>query len=328
MTGLMGRRKQTDTDLPPRLRLKHGAYYYVRRVEGVERWTHLGCELEAALARWRILDNPAPEAWTVGAAMTRYAAECVPQLAPATRREYARYLDILRPVFGHCRLIDVERRHVAQYVDMRSAKIQANREVACLSSVFRESIRWGWCNENPARGSPKNKERRRMRLPSEAELAAIRLAAGPQLRAMLDVTLLTGLRKSDLLGLRLSDLTDDGIRLTVSKTGRPILFSWTPALRETVDSARALPRRVGSLYLFANRRGQAIKASGLDSTWDKAKAKAGVEGLTWHDLRRWAITQAQQSGGLDYAQALGAHRSRQATERYVVEQPLVIRPLR
>lgn len=323
----MGRTRKRDTHLPPRMHAKHGAYYHVFRQGGRLRWVRLSEDLAEAYRLYHAREGVRPAGHTVAHAILRYRAECLPALAEATRREYARYLDLLAPVFGDCALDAVETRHVAQYVDRRSAKVSANREVACLSSVFREAVRWGWTNNNPCRGAPRNRERRRTRLPTQAELAAVRLAAGEQLRCMIDITLLTGLRKADLLALRLGDLSEEGIRLVVRKTGRPVVFAWNPALRAAVESARGLRRRVGSMYLFAGRTGQPVTGSGLDTIWAKARDKAGVTGLTWHDLRRWVITQAQAQGGLDYAQAVGAHRSRAATERYVVEQPLVIQPL-
>jgi len=91
---------------------------------------------------------------------------------------------------------------------------------------------------------------------------------------------------------------------------------------------RSLRRRVGTLHLFATRDGQRYTISGFDSMWQRALERASVKGLTFHDLRRLVITQAKRQAGLDYAQALGAHRSRQATERYVVEGEIVVRPLR
>lgn len=222
----------------------------------------------------------------------------------------------------------VRRSNVAQYLDRRSAKTLANCEIACLSSMFQSAIRWGWCDENPCRGAPRNAVRRRYRLPSDAELAAIRVAASDQLCCLVDLVLLIGLRKGDLLKVRLADLTRKGCGWRFSKTGAVALFQWTEALREVIDRARGLRRRVGSLYLFASRTGQRYAISGFDSMWKRTLVRAGVEGLTFHDLRRWAINQAQRQGGLDYAQAIGVHQSRKSTEGYLVPGEVAVRPLR
>ena len=85
---------------------------------------------------------------------------------------------------------------------------------------------------------------------------------------------------------------------------------------------------VGSLYLFATQRGQPYTANGFAANWKVRLKRSGVSGVSFHDFRRWAITEAQRLGGLDYAQAVGVHKSRQATERYVVAGESVVRPLR
>lgn len=110
--------------------------------------------------------------------------------------------------------------------------------------MTKATIRWGWCDENPCRGAPRNPESKRKRLPSDAELAAIHVVAGQQLCCMVDLVLLIGLRKGDLLKIRLSDLTDRGVRIdehmelsvivrysqnngqSLSPRARKILFYW------------------------------------------------------------------------------------------------------
>ena len=101
--------------------------------------------------------------------------------------------------------------------------------------MFRATIRWGWCNENPCKGAPRNPEGRRYRLPSEAELAAIHMAASDQLCCMVNLVLLTGLRKGDLLKIRLPDLMPRGLRVEVQKTGAVAIFEWSEALREVMN---------------------------------------------------------------------------------------------
>ncbi len=324
----MGRNKKHNTHLPPRMLFRHGAYWHTPRLEGRQRWDRLSSDFTEAMRLYYQREARTVAGSTVHDAIARYEREVLPGKAAKTRKDYRSYLGRLRPIFGDSKLTTVRRSDIAQYLDRRSAKTSANREIACLSSVFRNAIRWGWCDENPCLGAPRNPERRRTRLPSEAELAAIRVAATEQMRCMVDLELLTGLRKGDLLKLRLSDITDAGIRIEVQKTGAALTFQWSAELRACIDAARRLRRRVGSLYLYANRKGQRYTDSGWDCLWRRTLARARVVGLTFHDLRRYVITEAKRQGGLDYAQAIGAHRSRQATERYVMESEVVVRPLR
>jgi integrase len=324
----MGRAKIHNKHLPPRMVLRHGAYYHTPRIDGRQQTVRLSADFSEAINLYYQREQRTLAGSTVHDALSRYDREVLPGKAPKTQHDYRRYLGRLREVFGDCRLTSVRRSDIAQYLDRRSAKIEGNREIACLSSVFQSAIRWGWCDENPCRGAPRNPERRRLRLPTDAELAAIRMAASEQLRCMVDLVLLTGLRKGDLLKIRLPDLDDRGLRVEVQKTGAVVTFEWSEELREVTERARCLRRRVGSLFLFANRRGQRYTTSGFDSIWKSALRRAGVTGLTFHDLRRWAINQARREGGLDYAQTIGAHKSRQATEGYLVPGEIVVRPLR
>lgn len=324
----MGRRRLHDTHLPPRLVFHHGAYYHTPRIEGRQRRIRLSTDFAEAIRLYYQREQRTLAGSTVHDALSRYDREVLPGKAPKTQDGYRNYIRRLRETFGDCQLASVRRSDVAQYIDRRSAKVLANREISCLSSVYQSAIRWGWCEENPCRGAPRNPERRRLRLPTDAELAAIRVAASEQLRCMVDLVLLIGLRKGDLLKVRLGDLTPEGLRVEISKTGAVALFQWTEALRELIDRARGLRRRVGSLYLFASRTGQRYAISGFDSIWRRTITRAAVKGVTFHDLRRWAINQAQRQGGLDYAQAIGVHQSRQTTEGYLVPGEVVVRPLK
>ena len=323
----MGRQKTRDRHLPPRMVFRHGSFYHTPRIGGRQQMVRLSADFAEAIKLYYQREGRTLAGSTVHDALSRYDHEVLPGKAPKTQKDYRRYIGRLREVFGDCQLRSVRRSEVAQYLDRSSAKVEANRQIACLSSVFQSAIRWGWCEENPCRGAPRNPERRRVRLPSDAELAAIRVAAGEQLRCMVDLVLVIGLRKGDMLKIRLPDLTPQGLRVQVSKTGAVAVFEWSEGLREVIDRARGLRRRVGSLYLFATRHGQCYSTRGFDSIWQRTLERAAVEGLTFHDLRRWAINQARRQGGLDYAQSIGVHQSRESTEGYLVPGEVVVRPL-
>lgn len=144
----------------------------------------------------------------------------------------------------------------------------------------------------------------------------------------MDLVLLTALRKKDVLSIHLSDLGEDGLTVALSKTGWRITFTRTPALMEVIKRTRALPRRVGSMYLFATRRGRPYTTSGFDSIWQRMIKRAGLT-FTFHDLRARALTDAKKIGGRDYAQALAGHESGDTTERYIRGRDInIVPPLR
>lgn len=306
----MGRTKQHHRHLPPRMRFKHGAYYRVVR----GRWEPLGREYGAALRQWAELESSPSQVATVSAAIDVYLIDCIPKLAAATQRDYRRICGELRRSFGDEALDRIEPTHVAQYLEKRSSPVAANREMAVLSSIFNHAMRLGHAKANPCRGVRRNREKARTRLPTAAELSALRLAARPMLRAMIDVSLMTGMRKSDLLALTLADLTERGIELRTSKTGTPVCYRWNESLREAVAIAQG-SRQIGPLFITRLRRGWT--ESGLDSVWDRLRVDAKVEGLHWHDLRAWALTTADRVHGRKRAQDLGTHASPTTTDIYL-----------
>jgi integrase len=78
-----------------------------------------------------------------------------------------------------------------------------------------------------------------------------------------------------------------------------------------------LRRRIGTLWLFASRDGQPYTVSGFNSIWRRLVKRSGVQDVHFHDIRAKSITDAKRLGGLDYAQALAGHESRNTTEGYI-----------
>ncbi|MDH3671768.1 MAG: hypothetical protein OES46_11465 [Gammaproteobacteria bacterium] len=84
------------------------------------------------------------------------------------------------------------------------------------------------------------------------------------MRCIIDVAYLTGLRKKDILKIRLSDITSEGLYVEHSKTGKRVVFELTAALADVITRARGLRRRVGHdqrLRLPLEGRGEALRAA-------------------------------------------------------------------
>jgi integrase len=166
---------------------------------------------------------------------------------------------------------------------------------------------------------------------TDQELLAVRAVAPPDIAAAIDLTLLTALRVGDLLGLRWSDVSAEGLRVTHEKTKARRLYQMTPGLAEVLERIRRLRRRVGSLYLFARADGQRYPRGDWGARWQRVKRRAGLDraDLHWHDLRARALTDAARAQGRDYAQALAGHASGDQTEAYVrARETVPVRPLR
>lgn len=312
----MGRRRKTRLDLPQRVYFNHGAYYYAPLVGGR---IHLGREFGLAMAKWaEVVARPAKMA-SMGEVLDRYMLEVAPTKSPRTYQDNIKEAARLRAVFGHMQPDEITAPDIYAYMDARGAPVRANREKALLSHVYSYAIRWGVVKDNPCRNVKRNREQPRNRYVEDAELESFKAIAGDFLRNYIEFKYLTGMRKGDILKLRLDALTDEGIAVTQSKTGGKLIYLWDADLRTIVDRIKAMRRRIRGLHLFCTRSGQPYSASGFDSIWQRAMQKAtdkatGVlkERFTEHDIRAKTAT----DDPLNAQQRLG-HKNRAMTDRYV-----------
>jgi integrase len=272
---------------------RHGAYYFV---DQGRRWHNLGRNYKHAMVRYADITNPAIDG-TMGALMDRYLREIAPKKAPRTYHNNLHEMQRLRKAFGPMRPNDITPQDIYAYMDARGAPIAANREKSLLSHVFAYGVRWGIVNDNPCRLVKRNPERPRDRDVSDQEYTFVHSLASPVLQVAMDLVYLTGLRLGDLLRLsELENVTREGLLVRIGKTGKRVLFEWTPELREVVDRARALRGKVRGLYLLCNRGGQRYTESGFKAMWQRLMRKAMEKGLrerfTFHDLRAKAASAA------------------------------------
>lgn len=321
----MGRQRKTGKHLPRRLQFKHGAYYYVTYRDGLKVWEGLGRDYGVALLKWAEYEGRKPEsARNVEHAIAHYLETERHRLRPATMTGYNRSSARLIAVFGNMELCDLKPSEVYEYV-RRYGNVQANRDKALLSAVYSAARTWGWfAGDNPAKGVRRNVERARKRYVTDAELGKLVDSASPQLASIIRFAYLTGMRESDILRVRLGDMSDDGIRVDQGKTGRQQLITWTEELRAVIADARAARGRVSSLWLFAGRAGQPYTGDGFRAMWRRVKLKAGLADVTFHDLRRKAGSDVSD----EHARALLGHQDARTTRKHYRAKPEKVRPVR
>ena len=93
--------------------------------------------------------------------------------------------------------------------------------------------------------------------------------------------LMTGLRRGDILRLKLSNLKDDGIHILLNKTkqstGKRLIIEWDKDgdMRSLVDEIlRIPPRRIGDAPLFVTRQGKSYidsqgQCNAFGSLWQR-----------------------------------------------------------
>lgn len=312
-------RRRNDRHLPPCVYLKHGAYWFVR----ARKWTRLGTTLPEALAAYAALHS-APQGGMAGLIADALPSICA-RLAPNTRAQYATAARKLSKMLAEFAPEQVKPTHIAQIkASMAATPNMANRCLSLLRQVFHYALELGLVESNPAIGIKRHLERKRDRLLSVDEVAAIYKHAGPRLQVIIDLCQRTGQRVGDVLAIRRADLTDEGISFRQAKTGARVLVPWSPELREVVDRAKALHGVVSALTLLRGRGGKPPNYSSVRDQWDRACLKAKVADAHLHDLRAMAATHARRQG-LD-ATALLGHTTPGQTRRYLRDREPTVAP--
>lgn len=326
----MGRKRTANPELPRRVYFHHGAYYF--RPKGTNKRVPLGRSLQEALTRYAGMAAASLKGDS-GQPLTRYMdlylVEVAAKKAPRTYKDNITEMANLRAVFGHMHPDDVTPPMVKRYLLQRGAPVRANREKALLSHLYTTMIEtWGVTRQNPCRGVKRNTEVGRDRLPELAELEVFKQFCPVQYQLYVDVKLMTGMRKGDLLDLELAHLTPEGLLVEHNKSqrtdqhgvrrGRLRLYTWTPKLRQVVDQVLALPRPKGAKFVFTSRTGERYTEKGFDANWKRYMAKAVAAGLTpfrEHDIRATAGTEAQRRG--QNAKHLLGHKNQTMTDSYL-----------
>ncbi|MFF3460676.1 tyrosine-type recombinase/integrase [Streptomyces sp. NPDC002730] len=156
----------------------------------------------------------------------------------------------------------------------------------------------------------------------EAVLGALNTARD---RAMVLAMLLGGLRRCEVLGLRLGDLSPGERRVFISegKGGHQRLIPISPtfftAVGDYLDRERpAVDHDQLFVVLRGPTRGRPLSADGLDEILDGVRRRTGLPRLTCHQFRHTCLTRLREAGmALEAVQAQAGHRSIESTRIYI-----------
>jgi site-specific recombinase XerD len=144
-------------------------------------------------------------------------------------------------------------------------------------------------------------------------------------RAMILAMLVGGLRRCEVLGLRLGDVRvgDRSLFIAEGKGGHqrivPVANPFFVALGDYLRDERPSTStdRV-FVVLKGPRRGQPLSAEGVDEIISGARRRARLEHGTCHQLRHTCLTRLREAGmALEAVQAQAGHRSIESTRVYL-----------
>ena len=306
----MARPRKDRLDLPECVYYRSRAYYYV--TGGV--WTRLGKDYGEAMLAWaELVRQPRGPIVTVSDLLDRYALEVIPTKSERTQKDNRNELRFLRAFFGAMAIKAVRPSHIALYISQREAKVRANREIALLSHAFNKAILWELATTNPCSvPGMRNSEKPRDRYVEDVEVEHFKEWCPQWLKDYIDLKLLLGLRKQDMLKLEWSSIDANSIWVLTKKTGVKLAIARTPEVNAVLERMSTK-----SGHLFQSTSGKGFSSEGFDSAWQRAKAKYlsnGGEPFNEHDLRGKVAT---DMGNLEAAKNLLGHASITMTEDYV-----------
>ena len=145
-------------------------------------------------------------------------------------------------------------------------------------------------------------------------------------RAMVAAMVLGGLRRCEVLGLRLGDLRFGERRVFIAegKGGHqrliPVSSRFFAEVSAYLEAERPADPGTDKVFVVLKgpRRGMPLSAEGLDEILDGARGRAGLPHATCHQLRHTCLAQLRKAGmSLEAVQAQAGHASIESTRIYL-----------
>lgn len=254
-------------------------------------------------------------------AVVRYVSETKHKKSHEKDLAHLRWLD---RHFGALALSDISRDRIDRITAVRLGEgvsnASANRVLAVVRAVLRKAANeWEWIERAPrVRLLPEPKLR--VRYLTQDQASALLRELPPHLAAMMEFSLLTGLRQGNVRDLQWSQVDLEGRKLWIhaeqAKGGKSI------AVPLPARAVEVLRRQQGTYpeHVFTFR-GLPVQQIGTKA-WRSALARAGIANFRWHDLRHtWASWHAQGGTPQSILQELGGWESASMVRRYAHFSP-------
>lgn len=257
----------------------------------------------------------------------QYAATKKPAVSPKTWSGYTQHWQLrIQPRFGHVPVDEISRADVQKFLDALTvgpwAKVSTLRLLRSILEVARED---GRIHRNPALGVSPGRipERERHRYLTTVEVAALAAACVDQ-GDVVTILAYTGLRWSELVGLRVGDIDLDAKRLHVRRAAPEVEGRIVIGQTKTLNSKRTVPLPQVVIDALTPRiagrkpdepavtspNGALLRSNNWrrHTHWKKALKATKLAPLTIHDLRHTYASLARKSGAdLRYVQKTMGH---------------------
>lgn len=293
------------------------AYYRragnVQRIEGEPFTAAWWAEYSRIHATFEVLPqrDAAPRRGTIDWLAVKYLASPeFAKLAPLTKRDYRKELDLLRADYGARSwegvtttvVVNLRNKFAAQprkadkvLVILRTlAKVARLNDIrpddptAPVGYLYRSSGSWRAWDAIELEWFSALVQRRSIRL-------AFMLA------------LFTGQRQSDVLAMRWGEIQDNVIMVVQEKTKAKVWIPLHPDLAAELEAA--MPHRLGTV-IAGKENGQQYSNDGFRTVWTRELGEMGLAGLTFHGLRKNAASALAEAGCSEHEiQSITGHKT-------------------
>ncbi|XAZ23417.1 site-specific integrase [Sinorhizobium sp. B11] len=284
-----------------------------------EKWAR---ELESQVDRFGAApDTKILETTTLGDLLKRYKIEVSPTKRGCVQE--IQRIDVLeRHEIAHRTLVGLSQPDIASFRDERLSSVApstAVREMAILSHVIEVAMRdWGFpLSRNVVKlvRRPIIRNERKRRLEGDEEQRLLDGCDGGKIafmKTLLIVAIETGMRRSEILGLKWNNVSHNRrvitLEMTKNGSGREVPMSqrafdaitdWKS--RADSDQPRVFPMAPGS----------------LEQAWYRLLVRAKVTGLRFHDLRHEGVSRLFERGlNIIEVSSISGHKELRMLKRY------------
>lgn len=233
-------------------------------------------------------------------------------------------IKILRNEFGNMLASSLTQRDFTSFLERRGGSAATfNRYRAGISMIYREAIRQGWTDKNPARQIKAKKESDgRIRFLTDKEEIRLRKAITKlkhpeQYLNEFEIALHTGMRKGEQFSLTWAqvDLQERRLTLTKTKNGSGRMIPLNSVAMEAFKRQKKITGHSPKVFLTGSAKefGPDAKRAWLNEALTAAK----IHNFSWHCFRHSFCSRLIQNGvSLKAAQELMGHKVLAMTARY------------
>ena len=288
---------------------------FINKVDA-EKWAK---QVEVELDKGSFVNLAQAERTTFKEIIERYITEVLPTMRGG-KADLIRLKALARRPIGKLNMVALTPQRVAQFRDERLkdvAPATVIRELAYVSSIINHARReWGINIANPVLMIKKPVgSQGRSRVLDDVETIRLINALKPTgrksiwMQPLVQLALETAMRRGELLGLRWDhvDMLRRTAYLELTKNGERRIV---PLSSKAIHVLQNMPRSIDGRVFPINH-------AAVSANFDRARKRAEIEGIRFHDLRRTAITMlAHKLPNLVELSAVSGHKSLAMLKRY------------